>query len=74
MSEPKRSQGRRAAQSASKRVAVPPAHPRLLDTDLVAWAGAAVSHAGRNYALLGRVVELRIHADGAQVSARVRGS
>lgn len=74
MPETKRTHGRHGSSPAPKRVAIPPAHARLLETDLAAWAGSAVAHAGRNYALLGRVLELRLHADGTEVQARVRGS
>jgi len=53
--------------------AVPAAEP-FLQADLTAWAGEQVAHAGRNYALLGRVLALRVSPDGEVVEARVRGN
>ena len=53
--------------------AVPAAAP-FLHADLAAWAGDQVAQTGRNYALLGRVVALRVSPEGDTVEARVRGN
>jgi superfamily II DNA or RNA helicase len=44
----------------------------LLSTDLEAWAGERVARSGRESALLGRVVGLRLSNDGKSLEARVR--
>jgi superfamily II DNA or RNA helicase len=49
-----------------------PADPRLLVLDLDLWAGHQVAHAGRDLALLGKVVALRLVAGGRSIEARVR--
>ncbi len=49
-----------------------PADPRLLDSDLEAWAGARTFRGGRRDALLGRVEWLRLTPEGSGLEARVR--
>lgn len=51
-----------------------PADDRLLASDLDAWAGPRVAHAGRELALLGRVESLRLTDEGRRVEGRVRDS
>lgn len=48
------------------------ADPLLLETDLDAWAGERVARSGRETALLGRVVSVRLAGDGKILEARVR--
>ena len=52
----------------------PPADPTLMGRDLVEWAGERIAHAGRNYALLGRVESLRLSPEGSTLFALVRGN
>ncbi len=52
---------------------VPP-DPALLSTDLARWAGERVARAGRRYALMSRVLSLKLNAEGNILLARVRGS
>ena len=49
-----------------------PADPRLLESDLAAWAGPRAFRGGRRDALLGRVEWLRLTPDGSGLDARVR--
>ena len=49
-----------------------PADPRLLESDLQAWAGERSFRGGRRDALLGRVEWLRLTPDGCGLDARVR--
>jgi superfamily II DNA or RNA helicase len=51
-----------------------PADPLFLTTDLEAWAGERIAQGGRECALLGRVVSLRLSPEGKIVDARVRDS
>jgi superfamily II DNA or RNA helicase len=51
-----------------------PAHPLLVDTDLVGWAGEGIARVGRKDALLGRVELLLLASDGRSIEARVRGN
>jgi superfamily II DNA or RNA helicase len=51
-----------------------PADPLFLTADLEAWAGPRIAQGGRECALLGRVVSLRLSPEGKIVDARVRDS
>src|SRR5262245_3807677 len=53
---------------------VVPPDPSLLSTDLARWAGERVARGGRKYALLSRVLSLKLNAEGNLLEARVRGS
>ncbi len=55
---------------------LPPASvdPALLSTDLERWAGRRVARSGRETALLGRVLSLRLDPDGRSLEASVRDS
>ncbi len=75
MPDPKRRLARRGRRRTPPAASpAPPADDRLLGLDLKAWAGPAVAEAGRKYALLGRVLALRLAPDGASLEARVRGN
>ena len=68
---------RRTARSLPRRerlVPVVPPDPALLSTDLATWAGEQVARNGRKYALMSRVLSLRLNAEGNLLEARVRGS
>src|SRR5262245_46074162 len=74
---PRAQENRRSLGVAARRARlapVVPPDPALVSTDLARWAGERVARSGRKYALLSRVLSLKLNADGSLLEARVRGS